>query len=119
MAADGSSAIAASLAREPDNSQRALQTATCSLCGIELPIGLMVPDGGQACADLRWYCKDARSCTERWTARPPRLTRRLAPAAEARAEAEDASEAGVGPESAEPEPDELPAGQLGAPAEPA
>jgi len=96
-----------------------LQTATCSLCGIELPIGLMVPDGGQACTDLRWYCKDAKSCTERWTARPPRPARRLAPAAEAEAEAEDASEAAVGPESAEPEPDELPAGQLGGPAEPA
>jgi len=26
-----------------------------------------VPDGGQACADIRWYCKDAISCTERWT----------------------------------------------------
>jgi hypothetical protein len=31
----------------------------------------MLPDGGQACADIRWYCKDARSCTERWTARLP------------------------------------------------
>jgi hypothetical protein len=42
------------------------------LCGIALPIGLMVPDGGRACADIRWYCKDAKSCTERWTARRPR-----------------------------------------------
>jgi len=32
----------------------------------------MVPDGGQACADIRWYCKDAKSCTERWTASLPR-----------------------------------------------
>jgi hypothetical protein len=32
----------------------------------------MVPDGGQACADVRWYCKDAKSCTERWTASLPR-----------------------------------------------
>jgi len=32
----------------------------------------MVPDGGQACADIRWYCKDAKSCTERWTANLPR-----------------------------------------------
>jgi len=32
----------------------------------------LVPDGGQACTDIRWYCKDAMSCTERWTtARPP------------------------------------------------
>jgi hypothetical protein len=42
------------------------------LCGIALPPSLLVADGGQACADIRWYCKDAMSCTERWTtARPP------------------------------------------------
>ena len=35
-------------------------------------MGLLVPDGGQACADVRWYCKDAQACTERWTANPPR-----------------------------------------------
>jgi len=52
-----------------DGARRGLQTATCALCGIELPEGLMVPDGGRACDDLRWYCKDARSCTQRWTSR--------------------------------------------------
>ena len=52
---------------------RPLEVAQCSLCGIALPLGLLVPDGGQACADIRWYCQDAKSCTERWTtARPPR-----------------------------------------------
>jgi len=51
---------------------RPLALAQCSLCGITRPLGLLVPDGGQACADIRWYCKDARSCTERWTtALPP------------------------------------------------
>ncbi len=40
------------------------------MCGLELPLGLMVPDGGHACADLRWYCKDAQACTDRWTSRP-------------------------------------------------
>jgi len=51
---------------------RPLEVAQCSMCGIALPLGLLVPDGGQACADIRWYCKDARACTERWTtARPP------------------------------------------------
>jgi hypothetical protein len=51
---------------------RPLEAAQCSMCGIALPLGLLVPDGGQACADIRWYCKDAKSCTERWTtARPP------------------------------------------------
>ena len=52
---------------------RPLEVAQCTLCGIARPLGLLVPDGGQACADIRWYCKDAKSCTERWTtARPPR-----------------------------------------------
>jgi hypothetical protein len=52
---------------------RPLEVAQCAMCGIALPLGLLVPDGGPGCADIRWYCKDARSCTERWTtARPPR-----------------------------------------------
>jgi hypothetical protein len=51
---------------------RPLEVARCTLCATERPLGLLVPDGGQACADIRWYCKDAKSCTERWTtARPP------------------------------------------------
>ena len=47
--------------------RRPLEAAQCALCGVALPLGLLVPDGGQACADIRWYCKDAKSCTERWT----------------------------------------------------
>jgi hypothetical protein len=50
---------------------RPLEVAECSMCGIALPLGLLVPDGGQACADIRWYCKDAMSCTERWTTAGP------------------------------------------------
>jgi hypothetical protein len=46
---------------------RPLEVAECSMCGIERPLGLLVPDGGGACADVRWYCKDVKSCTERWT----------------------------------------------------
>jgi hypothetical protein len=54
------------------NRPRPLEVAECSMCGIALPLGLLVPDGGQACADIHWYCKDAMTCTERWTtARPP------------------------------------------------
>jgi hypothetical protein len=54
------------------NPPRPLEVTQCSMCGIVLPLGLLVPDGGPACADIRWYCKDAMSCTERWTtARPP------------------------------------------------
>jgi hypothetical protein len=48
--------------------------AACALCGIELPTEDMVPDGGHACADVRWYCKDASACTERWTARMARTS---------------------------------------------
>jgi hypothetical protein len=61
-----------SMATQRDDRHRPLPSAQCSLCGIALPTGLMVPDGGQACADVRWYCKDAKSCTERWTANLPR-----------------------------------------------
>jgi hypothetical protein len=53
---------------------RPLDIAECSLCGITRPLGLLVPDGGSACADIRWYCKDAKSCTQRWTAARPRAT---------------------------------------------
>jgi hypothetical protein len=49
------------------NRRRPLEAAECSLCGIALPLGLLVPDGSPACADVRWYCKDAMSCTKRWT----------------------------------------------------
>jgi hypothetical protein len=58
------------MATQRDDRQRPLPSAQCSLCGIALPTGLLVPDGGQACADIRWYCQDARACTERWTANP-------------------------------------------------
>ena len=57
----------------PCDRLRPLEVAQCALCGIARPLGLLVPDGSQACADIRWYCKDAKACTERWTtARPPR-----------------------------------------------
>jgi hypothetical protein len=61
-----------SMVAQRDDRHRPLPSAQCSLCGIALPTGLMVPDGGQACVDIRWYCKDAKSCTERWTASLPR-----------------------------------------------
>ena len=80
--------------------QRPLPSAQCSLCGIALPTGLMVPDGGQACADIRWYCKDAKSCTERWTtARPSARARTQAVPETAVAGAEEAA-----PDAASAEP---------------
>jgi hypothetical protein len=42
--------------------------ATCTMCGTELPVSLMMPDGGEACTDVRWYCRDTVACTQRWTA---------------------------------------------------
>jgi hypothetical protein len=50
-----------------DNRPRPLEVAACSMCGVTHPLGLLVPDGSLACADIRWYCKDVKSCTERWT----------------------------------------------------
>ena len=45
---------------------------SCWICGIRLPADHMVADGGSACLDLRWYCRDTWACTERWTSRPAR-----------------------------------------------
>ena len=55
----------------PRDRPRPREAAQCSMCGIALPLGLLVPDGGPGCADIRWYCKDAKSCTERWTTARP------------------------------------------------
>ena len=60
-------ALADPLASARRDRLRPLEVAQCALCGIARPLGLLVPDGAQACADIRWYCKDAKSCTERWT----------------------------------------------------
>lgn len=40
----------------------------CWMCGIHQPAAQMIADGGVACADVRWYCRDLRACTERWAA---------------------------------------------------
>jgi hypothetical protein len=59
-------------APEPgDSGPRPLEVAVCSMCGVTHPLGLLIPDGSAACADIRWYCKDVKSCTERWTAALP------------------------------------------------
>jgi hypothetical protein len=49
--------------------ERAPARASCSLCGIDLPTDELMPDGGEACAEVRWYCLDTRGCTDRWTGR--------------------------------------------------
>jgi hypothetical protein len=40
---------------------------SCWLCGIRLHSSQMMPDGGNWCDDIRWYCRDAVACTGRWT----------------------------------------------------
>ena len=50
------------------------QVRSCWMCGIRLPAGQMVADGGSACLDVRWYCRDTWGCTRRWTSRSARLT---------------------------------------------
>jgi hypothetical protein len=46
---------------------------TCWMCGIRLPAEQMMADGGSACPDLRWYCRDTWGCTRRWTTHSARL----------------------------------------------
>lgn len=60
------------------------------MCGIELSIISLVPDGGPGSPDVRWYCRDIISCTERWTA--PEVP----PARQAPAPRQDAAEPGAG-----------------------
>jgi hypothetical protein len=43
------------------------------MCGIRLPAHQMVADGGSACLDVRWYCRDTWGCTRRWTSHSARL----------------------------------------------
>lgn len=40
---------------------------SCWVCGIRLHSSKMMPDGGDWCDDIRWYCRDAKACTLRWT----------------------------------------------------
>src|SRR5690348_1327341 len=49
-------------------STRRAAAVSCWMCGIGLHASQLVPDGGAWCGDVRWYCKDVRACTQRWTA---------------------------------------------------
>jgi hypothetical protein len=46
---------------------RQARVVSCWLCGIRLHSSEMMPDGGDWCDDIRWYCRDAKTCTQRWT----------------------------------------------------
>ena len=71
-------AVADSGPAEPNDGRlRPLAVAECTMCGVTRPLGLLVPDGSTACADIRWYCKDVKSCTERWTTSLPPEPARL------------------------------------------
>ena len=58
----------------PSLGRESAQVRSCWMCGMRLPAGQMVADGGSACLDLRWYCRDTWGCTRRWTSRSARLT---------------------------------------------
>ena len=69
---------------------------SCWLCGIRLPADQMMADGGSACHDLRWYCRDTQACTERWTSRPARVAAlRQAIAEKRRARGKEATDADI------------------------
>jgi hypothetical protein len=65
------------------------------MCGIRMPADQMVADGGNACADLRWYCLDMWGCTERWTSRSASLVA-IRPAAAETPEQRGGQETGAG-----------------------
>jgi len=104
------------MATQRDDRHRPLPSAQCSLCGIALPTGLLVPDGGQACADIRWYCKDAKACTERWTASLPRHAH-IAPTSPSLAPPLSANGPATGDRRPRAAPDPVPAELLGSPVE--
>lgn len=58
----------------PTLGRESAHVRSCWMCGIRLPAGQMVADGGSACLDVRWYCRDTWGCTRRWTSRSARLT---------------------------------------------
>ena len=52
---------------------------SCWMCGIRVRVDQLVADGGSACPDVRWYCRDMRGCTQRWTLRLQRGELAVAP----------------------------------------
>jgi hypothetical protein len=123
-----------------DGSPGELANATCALCGIELSIISLIPDGGPGSAEVRWYCRDIVSCTERWTSdrarraghapvaggnapepdAEPVMDKQAAPAGDtapvpgdARAPADETGPADEPDPADEPEPDKVRAGQSG------
>ena len=65
---------------------------SCWMCGIRLPAGQMMPDGGSACLDVRWYCRDTWACTQRWTSHAARLASVRGGAETAKAQGEKAAD---------------------------
>src|SRR5215467_11047044 len=80
---------------------RRTAVVSCWLCGIRLHQNQMVADGGNACPDLRWYCKDIQACTGRWSS-----AQRQKRAAEAAAPGNAA--AALSAETAKPSADDQP-----------
>ena len=97
----------------PPSSPLARRTAvvSCWLCGIRLHQNQMMPDGGSACLDLRWYCQDIQACTGRWSS--AQRHKRAAKTAEP-----DKDTATPAAQTAKPSADDRP-GQPGSPLAPA
>ena len=86
---------------------RRAAVVSCWMCGTRLNPDHMVPDGASACDDIRWYCRDTRACTDRWTS-----ARYQAPAAVAAPPGDGI--AALSPQTAKPAvPDPIPQSRKG------
>ncbi len=61
--------------RRAGSTTRTGSVVSCWMCGTRLDSSKMLPDGGDGCHDIRWYCQDIKACTQRWT-----TSRRILPA---------------------------------------
>jgi hypothetical protein len=59
----------------PAPAPRESRRESCWLCGQTMMTYQLLPDGGDGCDDVRWYCLDTRGCTERWVAGSKRASR--------------------------------------------
>jgi hypothetical protein len=92
---------------------RRAAVVSCWLCGIRLHQNQMVPDGGSACVDLRWYCSDVRACTDRWSSaqRQGRARRAATPGKATAAPAAQTAKPSADDRPSQPDAQLAPAGQ--------
>jgi len=68
---------------------------SCWLCGISQHSNRMLPDGGDACHDVRWYCSDVQSCTHRWISEAAQVRTGTGTRGQGRQVGEPASQGGL------------------------